>query len=88
MKRALTFIRDNMLSSVLFSDFKRDCLIIGLLFANAIVGLFFPFLLFIRFSTMSENVNEIMERMVPDLQDLESNSVFSHVSEIVFYGDC
>lgn len=88
MKRVLTFICDNMLSSVLFSDFKRDCLIIGLLFANAIVGLFFPFLLFIRFSTMSENVNEIMERMVPDLQDLESNSVFSHVSEIVFYGDC
>ena len=36
---------------------------------------------------MSENVNEIMERMVPDLQDLESNSVFSHVSEIVVYGD-
>lgn len=28
---------------------------------------------------MSEYVNEIMERMVPDLQDLEANSIFSHV---------
>ena len=29
---------------------------------------------------MSEYVNEIMERMVPSLQDMEDNSIFSHVS--------
>lgn len=28
---------------------------------------------------MSDNVNEIMERMVPDLRDMEANGIFSHV---------
>lgn len=28
---------------------------------------------------MSDNVNEIMERMVPDLRDMEDNGIFSHV---------
>ena len=28
---------------------------------------------------MSDNVNEIMERMVPDLRDMEENGIFSHV---------
>ncbi|CBK22963.2 uncharacterized protein [Blastocystis hominis] len=27
---------------------------------------------------MSDNVNEIMERMVPDLRDMEENGIFSH----------
>ena len=28
---------------------------------------------------MSDNVNEIMEKMAPELRDLETNDVFSHV---------
>ena len=28
---------------------------------------------------MSDNVNEIMERMVPDLRDMEEYGIFSHV---------
>lgn len=39
---------------------------------------------------MSEHINEIMEKMVPSLQDMEDNQIFSHVSdlarELVFIG--
>ena len=49
---------------------------------------YFGFSSFTKFTpTMSDNVNEIMEQMVPSLRDMETNEIFSHVRFVVVFAD-